>query len=176
MPFCDQCGAENPTGARFCDQCGAPMLLTTPTIGAVPPPVLAPSAAHTPSSIGTITCPACGASAIVGQAFCDECGEPLLPPVVGTPPLVPPQQLFPAPQPIAAGASSNHISTPVSLPPAPAAPATPPPTSCTSCTSPTSRISPTKRASEPESGTDHHSTARRDACPERYCTGNRRTG
>lgn len=127
MPFCDQCGAENPTGARFCDQCGAPMLLTTPTMGAVPPPVLAPSASGAPSSIGTITCPACGASAIVGQAFCDECGEPLLPPVVGAPPLVPPQQVFPAPQPIAAGASSNHVPTPASLPAAPAAPAAPAP-------------------------------------------------
>ncbi len=125
MPFCDQCGAENPVGARFCDQCGAPMLLTTPTIGAVSPPVLAPSAAHPPSSIGTITCPACGASAIVGQAFCDECGQPLLPLVVGTPSLVPPQQVFPAPQPIAAGASSNHLPAPVSLPAAPAAPALP---------------------------------------------------
>ncbi len=129
MPFCDQCGAENPVGARFCDQCGAPMFLTAPAIGATPPPVLVPSASSAPSNVGMITCPACGASAIVGQAFCDECGEPLSPPMVGAPPLLPAQQMFPAPQPIAAGASANHVPTLASPPVAPAAPAAPAPPS-----------------------------------------------
>lgn len=123
MPFCDQCGAENPTGARFCDQCGTPMLLTTPTMGAVPPPVAPPPAMPAPSAVPhTPSCPNCGASVIAGQAFCDECGAPLLPPAVGAATLVPvpDQQQYPPPQPVAAAAAAASTA------PAPP-PAAPPP-------------------------------------------------
>ncbi len=105
MPFCDQCGAENPTGARFCDQCGAPMLFTTPTMGTVPSVPTSGPAIPPPVFVSAhLTCPSCGASVIAGQAFCDECGAPLLPPAVGAPTLVPvpEQQQYPPPQPVAA--------------------------------------------------------------------------
>ncbi|NJK79192.1 MAG: FHA domain-containing protein [Chloroflexaceae bacterium] len=145
MPFCDQCGAENPTGVRFCDQCGAPMIFTSPIDPATAPP---PSREPIPmpveaTSAGPHTCPQCGAAVIPGQAFCDECGFPLLANATPVPvpqeeatPAVPPQQHYPAPQPF-------------SLPPNPAAAAgqpayTPPPAS-----------SPGKGASLPREALSH---------------------
>ena len=142
MPFCPQCGVDNPANARFCDQCGAALIpvasasSAAPT-GALPPPTIAPptpSAAvpAVPVTSGTLICPQCGASAIPGEAFCDNCGAPLNAPArpIAQSPApqysggVPPQPSYPPPQP------SNYPSQPPAQPaPAPAAyspPAAPP--------------------------------------------------
>src|SRR5512138_1925489 len=97
MPFCPQCGIDNPANARFCDQCGAALIPVTqpaaPTVAAPQPaapmaPALAAPAVS--SSSGAIICPQCGATAIPGEAFCDNCGAPLNAPIrPAGPPAVP---------------------------------------------------------------------------------------
>src|SRR5512145_3478917 len=97
MPFCPQCGIDNPSAARYCDQCGAALVPAAaapaaPATIAVPPPSAGP------------VCAQCGAGAIVGEAFCDNCGAPLnVPPRpmadVPVPPYssgLPPQTTYPA--------------------------------------------------------------------------------
>jgi len=129
MPFCPQCGIDNPANARFCDQCGAALIpvataATQPPVAMQPPaPPMASAVAApaVPSSSGSVVCPQCGTTAIAGEAFCDNCGAPLNAPVrpAGPPavpsynPGVPPQPAYPAPQP------SSYA------PPAPAAPVVP---------------------------------------------------
>ncbi len=44
MPFCVNCGAQNPDGARFCQSCGKPVTQTVSS--AQPPPAPAPQAFH----------------------------------------------------------------------------------------------------------------------------------
>lgn len=39
MPYCNQCGGDNPADARFCNQCGSALIATTPKDGAPVPPV-----------------------------------------------------------------------------------------------------------------------------------------
>lgn len=78
MPFCPQCGVDNPAAARYCDQCGA-MLIPVNTPAPIP---IAPSIASAPSSGATLmssvtSCPQCGQQAIPGEAFCDNCGAAL---------------------------------------------------------------------------------------------------
>ena len=143
MPFCPQCGVDNPANARFCDQCGAALIpvpapaSSTPTSSMPPQPVAPPAmpvasaAPAVPVTSGTVTCPQCGASAIPGEAFCDNCGAPLnapARPVAQVPaPVysagVPPQPSYPPPQP------SNYAPAPAQPypPAAPAQPYTPPP-------------------------------------------------
>ncbi|HMO56925.1 MAG TPA: zinc ribbon domain-containing protein [Roseiflexaceae bacterium] len=110
MPFCPQCGVDNPDAARYCDQCGA-MLVPAPRAAT---PAAAPSTA--PVVSGSVICPQCGTAAIPGEAFCDNCGAPLsaasqpTAPVVppATPPYsstTPPQPIYPPPQPVAPPAS-----------------------------------------------------------------------
>jgi hypothetical protein len=127
MPFCPQCGVDNPASARFCDQCGA-QLIPVPAQGtapvAVPAPAAAPAAWPGPPaqviSAGPTTCPQCGTAVIPGEAFCDTCGAalispqtPVAAPAAPTLPYggVPPQPSYPAPVPVA--------SPPAAIPPAP---------------------------------------------------------
>lgn len=143
MPFCPQCGVDNPASARFCDQCGAalipvpaaPAAATTPAIPAVPPsPVTAAPAV--PASAGALSCPQCGAAAIPGEAFCDNCGAPLNAPArpaasAPTPPYsagVPPQPGYPPPQPASYAPSqpaATYTPPPIQQPHTPV-PYTPP--------------------------------------------------
>lgn len=137
MPFCTQCGVENPAAARFCDQCGAPLVQVTNAPAAVAVPTMAapiaPTAPAAPApvaqpaiSAGPTVCPQCGTAAIPGEAFCDNCGAPLSapqrPPVaVPTPPYSPgltPQPTYPPPQP----AQPTQPAAPPSYGAAPAAP------------------------------------------------------
>lgn len=133
MSYCPQCGVENPPAARFCDQCGAALIpVTTPVATPVPasvpvvptqPPVAStpqrPFTAVAPAGAGVI-CAQCGASALPGEAFCDNCGAPLSAP---TPSAnmpsgsagVSPQPVYPAPQPVQAPVTASTpaaISTP----------------------------------------------------------------
>jgi hypothetical protein len=149
MPFCPQCGVDNPANARFCDQCGAALIPVTPAstvpTSAMPPaPVAPPPAAAAPAvpvTGGAVTCPQCGASAIPGEAFCDNCGAPLNAParpaaVAPAPPYnagVPPQPAYPPPQPASYAPPPQYTPPPVApAPPAaqpyvpPAAPVAPP--------------------------------------------------
>lgn len=123
MPFCPQCGVDNPANARFCDQCGAALIpvpgrpagatqpqlpATQPQLPAAPPPLQPANAAPAvPVSSGALTCPQCGAAAIPGEAFCDNCGAPLNAPARSAAPApappyssgVPAQPSYPPPQP-----------------------------------------------------------------------------
>lgn len=137
MPFCPQCGVDNPANARFCDQCGAALIPVPATgssvpTGAMPPQPVAPAspasaAPAVPITSGVVTCPQCGASAIPGEAFCDNCGAPLNAPArpVAQAPApaysagVPPQPSYPPPQ------QSTYAPPPVQ-PVAPAPPYSPP--------------------------------------------------
>lgn len=134
MPFCPQCGVDNPASARFCDQCGA-QLIPVPAQGAAPvaAPVAAPAAPAAPTiSAGPSVCPQCGTAVIPGEAFCDSCGAALISPqapvaVPAAPTLpyagVPPQPTYPAPVPVASppaqAAPVITPSAPVITPPAP---------------------------------------------------------
>lgn len=134
MPFCDQCGAENPVGARFCDQCGAP-LLSGPGEAEQSAAHAASAVAGGPVSAGPDSCPHCGAAVIPGQAFCDECGSPLLGPAAGQsavppPPMlagVPDQPSYPPPQPfnLSSEPATEPAPAPVPAAPPPAPPAEP---------------------------------------------------
>jgi len=135
VPFCPQCGVDNPDGARFCDQCGAmlvPVSKPAATPAPVAPPVAAPAAAPATTS-GAVVCPQCGTQALPGEAFCENCGAPLNAPSrpvapVPAPPYsttIPPQPSYSPPQP-ATPPSYQAPSAPVYTPPL--APAyTPPP-------------------------------------------------
>lgn len=125
MPFCPQCGVDNPAAARYCDQCGAMLIPVAGAQQATPPPA-APLVSNAP------ICPQCGTPAIPGEAFCDNCGAPIGAPQrpiapVPTPPSsagVPQQPVYPAPQ-----SSQPTGSPPVQrLTPPPPPAYTPPPT------------------------------------------------
>ncbi|SDS02698.1 zinc-ribbon domain-containing protein [Nocardioides scoriae] len=48
MPFCSQCGHDNPATARFCSQCGTPLAAAAPQSGA-------PAGGEVPASDSTAT-------------------------------------------------------------------------------------------------------------------------
>lgn len=144
MPFCPQCGSDNPASARFCDQCGA-QLIPVPAQAApaapvaaapaAPAPSAAPAPAGAPIAAGPSACPQCGTAVIPGEAFCDSCGASLLTPAPAAPaPVaptlpyggVPPQPAYPPPQPV--GAPQPPIAAPpIATPPIVTPPTTPPP-------------------------------------------------
>lgn len=130
MPFCPQCGSDNPSTARFCDQCGS-TLIPVPGQGtnvAVPPsaPTTQPG---TPVagvvSAGPTVCPQCGTAVIPGEAFCDTCGASLLGPTrpatgATAPGLpysgVPPQPSYPPPQAVSPPVAPQPTSPPIAPP------------------------------------------------------------
>jgi hypothetical protein len=132
MPFCPQCGIDNPANARFCDQCGAALIPVAPVAALQPAAPMAPAVAApaVSSSSGAVICPQCGATAIPGEAFCDNCGAPLNAPVrpAGPPAVpsynagVPPQPAYPAPQP---SSYAPPVPSGKRLTPAPVAPVAP---------------------------------------------------
>lgn len=153
MPFCPQCGIDNPAAARYCDQCGAMLVpvagpsSAAPTVPGQPivvpsaPPAVAPSAPATLLVAGPVICPQCGATAIPGEAFCDNCGAPLSAPARSTAPVpvppysagLPPQPSYPPPQPASVAPPQTQATTtaPGSHPlphPIPAPPPVQPPT------------------------------------------------
>lgn len=122
MPYCPQCGIDNPDSARYCDQCGAALIPVASSAGAQT--IVAPAAPAAPAGI---SCPQCGAAAIPGEAFCDNCGAPLSAPanaqaantptvVAPTPPYstgVPAQPVYPPPQPSSsATAPQSYMGVP----------------------------------------------------------------
>ncbi len=140
MPFCPQCGVENPTTARFCDQCGAvliavpvqgrPVVPATPVTPAPPPAPVAGPVSAGPASAGPSLCPQCGTAVIPGEAFCDNCGAALLggmrpAPAVAAPTLpyggVPAQPSYPPPQPAQPAPVVSPVPPPPPAPPARAA-------------------------------------------------------
>ena len=138
MPFCPQCGVDNPEGARFCDQCGAMLIPVTGAAPAAVAPPAVPAAPAVPQATasGVITCPQCGTQALPGEAFCENCGAPLNAPLrpvapAPTPPYssnIPPQASYPPPQPAAPPSYETAPPTPAYQPPvAPAIPAPPTP-------------------------------------------------
>ncbi|NTW01910.1 MAG: FHA domain-containing protein [Oscillochloris sp.] len=130
MPFCPQCGVDNPAAARFCDQCGA-HLIPVPTAPTTPAPIPAQPNTGATIAAGPSVCPQCGTAVIPGEAFCDTCGASLLSgptaPATAAPSLpyggVPPQPSYPSPQPVAA--PRPPISPPPAVMPPPVVP--PPP-------------------------------------------------
>jgi hypothetical protein len=108
MPYCPQCGIDNPATARYCDQCGAALIPVTAAASAPTSPGLVPVP---PPAAAAVVCPQCGASAIPGEAFCDNCGAPLSAPLSAqaSPPTaaptlpyntgIPAQPTYPPPQP-----------------------------------------------------------------------------
>jgi hypothetical protein len=141
MPFCPQCGIDNPDNARFCDQCGAALIPVAPVANPQPIPAqpaapMAPAVAApaVSSNSGAVVCPQCGTTAIPGEAFCDNCGAPLNAPARPITPAapaynagVPPQPAYPAPQPASYPPSAPTAPHYTPAPVAPAAPVAPPP-------------------------------------------------
>ena len=140
MPYCPQCGIDNPATARYCDQCGAALIPVTAAAPTSPGQATVP-----PPAAGAVICPQCGASAIPGEAFCDNCGAPLSAPLSAqaNPPAVAPalpyssgvpaQPSYPPPQPAQQPQPTPQpppifyeSPTPIGAPP-PAAPPTLPP-------------------------------------------------
>ena len=98
MPFCPQCGVNNPSLARFCDQCGA-VLIPVPAQAQAPTiPPATPTATTIPAGTpvvvaGPNSCPKCATAVIPGEAFCENCGAALLNvPARPAAPIVPPIQ------------------------------------------------------------------------------------
>lgn len=86
--YCPNCGVELPDGVAFCDACGTPLRGQNAQQGfasAQAIPVVAasgsPQAPAQQASIGAVACPVCGAAALPGEAFCDNCGASLLAPL-----------------------------------------------------------------------------------------------
>jgi len=146
--ICPACGAGNVPGEAFCDFCGSPLAAPTPVevpaaAEAAPAPAetpaapeaapapaetpaapeAAPAPAETPAAPAEqgLTCPACQAPIVPGEAFCANCGASL-----AEPPL-PPE---PVPEASAEALPSPLVPEPVVPPPVEAPP---PVTKCPVC-------------------------------------------
>lgn len=81
--YCANCGVELPDGVSFCDACGTPVRAqgaAAPVGGTVGAAASAPAG----NGLGSTSCPVCGASAMPGEAFCDNCGAALMAPASGS--------------------------------------------------------------------------------------------
>ena len=115
MPFCPQCGVNNPSSARFCDQCGAVLIPVPAQTQASTIAPSTPAATTIPAGspvvvAGPNSCPQCASAVIPGEAFCEQCGAALLntPPRPATP-MVPPAQPPPSTPTPAAQPRPNAI-------------------------------------------------------------------
>ncbi|HET9496055.1 MAG TPA: FHA domain-containing protein [Chloroflexia bacterium] len=130
--YCSNCGVELPDGVSFCDACGTPVRgqgAAAPVGGTVGVGASAPAG----NGLGTTSCPVCGASAMPGEAFCDNCGASLMAPASGvsSPSYSPPPSYSSAPMasgggtyssaaPAAAPSRQIHASLVITSPPPPA--------------------------------------------------------
>ena len=74
---CPACGAPVLPGEAFCDNCGAD--LTALAVAPVAPALTAvPVAAPAAAPAGQVICAVCGATALPGERYCDNCGADLL--------------------------------------------------------------------------------------------------
>jgi predicted amidophosphoribosyltransferase len=153
MAICPTCGAGNVPGEAFCDYCGSPLEAPAPAAEAAPgldalsaeaelelelpsepdaelptlgsaEPVAPPEveAVPVPAPEG-LTCPACGAEVLPGEAFCADCGaslaEPPLPPL----PVAEEEPAVEEAAPVAAPPAAPEAAPPViQAPPEPACP------------------------------------------------------
>jgi hypothetical protein len=82
--ICPACGAGNVPGEAFCDFCGSPLEAPAPAVEEAETVPVARTAAETAEDEEATTdvpekllCPACGAEALPGEAFCADCGASL---------------------------------------------------------------------------------------------------
>lgn len=160
MPFCPQCGVDNPAAARYCDQCGA-MLIPVNTPAPAPVAASIPVAPLSGSTLisSAPVCPQCGQQAIPGEAFCDNCGAALNAPARPVAPIssVPGPSAspsYPPPQPVTPTQSASppvqRLTPPAPVPPVsyqpPSALSTPPISTPPTYTAPSIRssLSPAK--------------------------------
>lgn len=78
--YCSNCGVELPDGVSFCDACGTPVRGQGQSAAAPVGTIGAGGVAPTGNGLGTTSCPVCGAAAMPGEAFCDNCGASLMSP------------------------------------------------------------------------------------------------
>src|SRR5437870_4429491 len=89
--YCLNCGVSLPDGVAFCDACGTPVRGQNQGMAAAPssPSAQQPYGDYSPpppqgqsgapmGGAGSVACPVCGAAALPGEAFCDNCGASLL--------------------------------------------------------------------------------------------------
>ncbi len=139
---CPTCGAPVLPGEAFCDDCGADLTALAPAVApvsAAAAPAAAPASAPPAVAEGQLICAICGATALPGERFCDNCGADLFAqinaaaPAPAVAPPAPPDggpvlangAELPAPEPSLApppvelpAAEAPTVAAPVELPPA----------------------------------------------------------
>jgi len=121
--ICPGCGAGNVPGEAFCDFCGSPLEAPVPAAATATATEVAQAVEEPAGALpaeATLTCPACGAKAMPGEAFCADCGASL-----AQPPMPPETVPEPAPEPVVPVAPPEAVAT--AVPPEPAPPVEPHP-------------------------------------------------